>query len=41
MTYGYQAWSLTKALVKKLEATLRAKGRKMLNAKLKDTLAKN
>ena len=36
VTYGCQTWSLTKALVKKLETSQRAVERKMLNAKLKD-----
>ena len=36
MTYGCQTWSLTKALVKKLETSQRAMERRMLNVKLKD-----
>ena len=35
MTYGCQTWSLTKALVKKLETSQRAIEREMLNVKLK------
>ena len=35
MTYGCQTWSLTKALVKKLETSQRAMERRMLNVKLK------
>ena len=35
MTYGCQTWSLTKALVKKLETSQRAIERKLLNVKLK------
>ena len=35
MTYGCQTWSLTKALVKKLETSLRAMERRMFNVKLK------
>ena len=38
MTYGCQTWSLTKALVKKLETSQRAMERKMLNVKLKDSI---
>ena len=38
MTYGCQTWSLTKALVKKLETSQRAMERKMLNVKLKDRI---
>ena len=36
MIYGCQTWSLTKALVKKLETSQRAMKGKMLNVKLKD-----
>ena len=36
MTYGCQTWSLTKALVKKLETSQRAMERRMFNVKLKD-----
>ena len=35
MTYRCQTWSLTKALVKKLESSQRAMERRMLNVKLK------
>ena len=35
MIYGCQTWSLTKALVKKLETSQRAIERKVLNVKLK------
>ena len=35
MTYGCQTWSLKKALVKKLETSLRAMERRMLHVKLK------
>ena len=38
MAYGCQTWSLTKALVKKLETNQRAMERKMLNVKLKDRI---
>ena len=38
MTYGCQTWSLTKALIKKLETSQRAMERKMLNVKLKDKI---
>ena len=38
MTYGCQTWSLTKALVQKLESSQRAMKRKLLNAKLKDRI---
>ena len=38
MTYGCQTWSLTKALVKKLETSQRAMERRMLNVKLKDRI---
>ena len=38
ITYGCQTWSLTKALVKKLETSQAAMGRKMLNDKLKDRI---
>ena len=38
MTYGCQAWSLTKAVVKKLETSQRAKERKMLHIKLKNRI---
>ena len=38
ITYGYQTWSLTKALVKKLETSQRAMERRMLNVKLKDRI---
>ena len=38
MTYGCQTWSLTKALVKKLETSHRAMERRMLNVKLKDRI---
>ena len=38
MTYGCQTWSLTKALVKKLETSQRAMERNMLNVKLKDRI---
>ena len=38
MTYGSQTWSLTKALVKKLETSQRAMERRMLNVKLKDRI---
>ena len=38
MTYGCQTWSLTKALVKKLETSQWAMKRKMLNVKLKDKI---
>ena len=38
MTYGCQTWSLTEALVRKLETSQRAMGRKMLNVKLKDRI---
>ena len=38
MTYGCQTWSLTKALVKKLETSQRAMERRMLNVKLKEFL---
>ena len=34
MTYVYQTWSLTKALVKKLETSQGAMERKVLNVKL-------
>ena len=40
MTYGCQTWSLTKALVKKLERSQRAMERKMLIVKLKDIIRK-
>ena len=36
MAYGCQTWYLTKALVKKLEASQRAMERRTLNVKLKD-----
>ena len=35
MTYGWQTWSLSKALVKKLEICKRVMKRKMVNVKLK------
>ena len=38
MTYRCQTWSLTKALVKKLETSQRAMERRMLNVKLKDRI---
>ena len=38
VTYGCQTWSLTKALVKKLETSQRAMERRMLNVKLKDRI---
>ena len=38
MTRGCQTWSLTKALVKKLETSQRAMERRMLNVKLKDRI---
>ena len=38
MTYGCQTWSLTKALVKKLETSQQAMERRMLNVKLKDRI---
>ena len=38
MTYGCQTWSLTKALVKKLETSQRAMERRMLNVKLEDRI---
>ena len=38
MTYGCQTWSLTKALVKKLETSQRAMERRMLNVKLTDRI---
>ena len=38
MTYGCQTWSLTKALVKKLETSQRIMERNMLNVKLKDRI---
>ena len=38
MTYGCQTWSLTKALVKKLETSQRDMERRMLNVKLKDRI---
>ena len=38
MVYGCQTWSLTKALVKKIERSQRAMERKMLNVKLKDRI---
>ena len=38
VTYGCQTWSLTKALVKKLETSQRAMKRRMLNVKLKDRI---
>ena len=38
VTYGCQTWSLTKALVKKLETSQRAMERKMLDVKLKDRI---
>ena len=38
MTYGCQTWSLTTALVKKLETSQRSMERKMLNVKLKDRI---
>ena len=38
MKYGYQTWSLTKALVKKLETSQRAMEMKMLNVKLNDKI---
>ena len=38
MTYGSQTWSLTKALLKKLETSQRAMERRMLNVKLKDRI---
>ena len=38
MTYGCKTWSLTKALVKKLETSQRAKERTVLNVKLKDRI---
>ena len=38
MIYGCQTWSLTKALVKKLETSRRAMERRMLNVKLKDRI---
>ena len=38
MTYRRQTWSLTKALVKKLESSQRAIERKMLTVKLKDRI---
>ena len=38
ITYGCQTWSLTKALVKKLETSQAAVDRKMLNDKLKDRI---
>ena len=38
MTYGCQTWSLTKALVKKLETSQPAMERRMLNVKLKDRI---
>ena len=39
MTYGCQTWSLTKALVKKLETNQRTMERRMLNVKLKDRIS--
>ena len=39
MTYGCQTWSLTKALVKKLETSQRTMERKILNVKLKDRIS--
>ena len=36
MIYECQTWSLTNALVQKLETSKRALGRKMLSVKLKD-----
>ena len=38
MAYGCQTWSLTKALVKKLETSQRAMERRMLNVKLEDRI---
>ena len=38
MIYGCQTWSLTKALVKKLEINQQAVERRMLNVKLKDRI---
>ena len=38
ITYGCQTWSLTKALVKKLETSQRAMERRMLNVKLEDKI---
>ena len=38
MTYEWQTWSLTKALVKKLEKSQQAKERRMLNVKLEDRI---
>ena len=38
MTYGCQTWSLTEALVKKLETSQQAMEKKMLNVKLKDRI---
>ena len=38
ITYGCQTWSLTKALVKKLETSQRAMKRRMLIVKLKDRI---
>ena len=38
MTDGYQTWTLTKAVVKKLETSQGAMERKMLNVKLKDRI---
>ena len=38
ITYGCQTWSLTKALVEKLEINQRAMERRMLNVKLKDRI---
>ena len=40
MTYGYQTWSLTKALIKKTRNKPRAMERRMLNVKLKDRIRK-
>ena len=41
MTYLCQTWSLTKALVKKLETSKQAMERKGLNVKLKDRIGKH
>ena len=38
MTYACQTWSLTKALLKKLETSQRAMERRILNVKLKDRI---
>ena len=41
MTYGCKTWSLTIALVKKLETSQRAMERRILNVKLKDKIRNN